>query len=267
MPQNTAPLVINNHEFVKLTPISSQALSITSTFHTQNLRRLSKMESQQKQSPFFKIPLELRRNIYNMLVPPMNLNGHRVCGSEKLKQPGRLADYPPIMHTCKKAFRDARPVMCREVYITIEGITWDVVTFIGFGRLYPEYLHTLSVVYHLSSQRPGVPEALEWIAARAPFLKDVRLSFQNHPRTCNDTTFSGISPVECETVIARREARRLRYMIPLLWFIDSIKGLQNLRLDGIYPRKTFVRAVKEVLANRDQKVKILARPSEYTIDE
>ncbi|KAI1636735.1 hypothetical protein F4809DRAFT_641278 [Biscogniauxia mediterranea] len=189
----------------------------------------------QEDSVFFRLPPVVRKMIYVCALPAIEPEDKTdAYGAEKLKHPGRLADYPPLMHTCKQVFYEMRPVACADVYMAIKGVMFNKTTIWGFGRLYPEYLRTLSIVYHMDIDRVGIPEALAWVGSRAPRLETLRLRFRGHPRSWLDLMRirDGEPEVQRE-LLRRREQRRRDYALELLWFVlRGTPALRVLDLDG-----------------------------------
>ncbi|KAI1485599.1 hypothetical protein F5X96DRAFT_674472 [Biscogniauxia mediterranea] len=186
----------------------------------------------QEGSVFFKLPPVVRKMIYVCALPALEPeNKTDAYGAEKLKHPGRLADYPPLMHTCKQVFYEMRPVACADVYMAIKGVMFNKTTIWGFGRLYPEYLRTLSIVYHMDIDRVGIPEALAWLGSRAPRLETLRLRFRGHPRSWLDLMMmrGGYdNPEMGQELLRLREQRRRDYALELLWFV--LRGTPALRV-------------------------------------
>ncbi|KAI5926260.1 hypothetical protein F4810DRAFT_725974 [Camillea tinctor] len=196
----------------------------------------------QEGSVFFKLPRVVRMLIYTFVLPDINPNEQAIVyGAEQLKTPVRLTDYPPFMYTCKQVFREMRPVACADVYMSITGIMFNKSTIWGFGRLSPEYLQSLSIVYHMDIDRLGIPEALAWIGSRAPSLRTLRLRFQGHPRTWLDLPGGVFGPATIAEQAQRKEDLRLELIIELLWFVlRGMRSLEWLDLGGVcLDRKLF----------------------------
>ncbi|KAI0597402.1 hypothetical protein F4775DRAFT_593322 [Biscogniauxia sp. FL1348] len=212
--------------------------------HEFDLSMGSKKFHLQTDSIFFKLPLAVRKMIYAHALPAIDPDQKTdAYGAEKLKRPGRLADYPAFMHTCKQVFYEMRPVACADVYMAIKGIMFNKTTIWGFGRFHPQYLRTLSIVYHMDIDRLGIPEALAWIGARAPQLETMRLRFRGHPRAWLDLTGGAFdSPAEAP------ELRRQAYTAELLWFVlRGTPALRRLDLGGVCPEQDIRAAVWDML--------------------
>ncbi|KAI1372824.1 hypothetical protein F4677DRAFT_462769 [Hypoxylon crocopeplum] len=205
------------------------------------------MELDQAKSPFFRLPAELRNRIYRF----MGYNGghwrYRIStlsGRERFK----ISDVPAFLLSCKRAYKEARLVLC--AYVRIDTMykhsnAWFQLN--GCGNLLPARIHHLSIHYQLDGSHPDFVQFLKSVAEAAVNLRHLHItSATREPRRdCHcGRDGNGFCPT-CKAAKIFLSSDRIEALVPL---ILSIKKLKTLEFGGRY-RSAWAAFMRDRLAS------------------
>ncbi|OTA68079.1 hypothetical protein K449DRAFT_430195 [Hypoxylon sp. EC38] len=230
------------------------------------------MQLDQTQSPFFRLPGEIRNIIYGYCRPKTSYielpnredNWPEIFPPWRISVPGReispplrISDLPNLLITCKQAYKEANSILCDAAFFRV--VPNCLFYLHAVGNFHPTQLRHLSISYCChSGDRGFLTQYIIWLSETPLSLRSLRIS-------CIHALPRNYKPGECPCAIYNIPPlvkRRFDTCIPMYlgYLTPCILGYEQLQSieiqDILYP--AWIKSLQDQLAqkSRSRQVKV-----------